>query len=226
MDLCTLLEEHGFLSHAQAETIRTAASQTSDPLVRHVLESRLVPEEDLVRLLAFETGCEIVDPRPLSPLPEVVHLVPWEVASRQMVLPLRILEDRRQRPLEVLLADPLDHDLIEDLEEQVGAPIVVSLARPSFLARAIERAYSGLVTRVVRREEAPPGGRAAAPPVPGQITDPITVPSHSILDEATSSVKLEALIGLLEDKGLITREEYVEQVRTLLAEHEEEEGPR
>ncbi len=224
MDLCTLLEDHGLLSHAQAEVIRAAASQTSDPLVRHLMESRIVPETNLVRALALETGCEVLDPSSAMPGPDIVRLVPWDLASRHMVLPLRIRPDLPGSPLEIVLADPLDQDLIDRIEELVEGPVVVALAKPSLLARAIERAYSGVVTRVVHRgdqgADQPP--RKALEHRPSDLHDepsgPITIPSHSLLDEAGLSVKLSALLDVLEEKGIVTREEYMDRIRRLLEE--------
>ena len=47
---------------------------------------------------------------------------------------------------------------------------------------------------------------------------PATAPSHSIDEEASVEMRLRALVQALEDRGVLTREDYLEALRRVLGE--------
>jgi hypothetical protein len=99
------------------------------------------------------------------------------------------------------------------------APMVATL---SSIGRAIQRYYHRSTTKVVARpaRQGPTtsestkkvAARTAEAMTPG------TVPMHSIEDEASVEVRLRAMLLALEERGSLTRVEYLEALRRVLGE--------
>ena len=99
---------------------------------------------DLAAFMALHLGLTMVDLRSETLDPEIVGLLPEEVAHRYTVLALR-LEDGR---LTVAMADPTDLQTIQDLTARTGHTIEPVVASDQELQENIDVAY-----RMVKRPE-------------------------------------------------------------------------
>ena len=89
------------------------------------------------------------------------------------------------------------------------------------LVEAIERTYARLVTQVASPTRASASHSRKTPTGSGAVPDPTTVPKYSVFSEATLATKLEALVELLCRRGVLDREEYLEEVRRIWEEREQ-----
>ena len=221
-DLLGLLVLQGFLAEPDAGRLRRRADETDRSQVALLREARTVDDETILAVLVRHLG------RDQAPLPEdaevdleAVRALPRALADAHLVLPLRIEDRADERVLCLARADPLALLSIRAVEAATGLAVEPQLAHAADVEAANERLYGRIVTRLIPRRTAT--GRQAWVPAqsaPGEAREPVdeprTAPEHQLEDEATPAQRLEALIAVLEARGLLTRAEYVEALRQLL----------
>ena len=107
------------------------------PLGQQMVDKGLLTDQQLRHVIAGWLGNRVLDPKHYDFDPDAVALVPQVVAQREAVLPLMLHEDL----LVVLMADPLDQRLLDELRFMTQRRIVPVLAAPGTLPPAIARAY-------------------------------------------------------------------------------------
>jgi hypothetical protein len=168
------------------------AGRVSEASVLDVAERRLkLPRADLSSLFVEQ---------------DAVREVTYNLAAAHCLLPLALERQAGRRVIRVAMADPLDAEALEEMESSTGCHVEAMVAAPSELGPAIEKAYRGIVTKVLHRSE------AAERPQPAETT----TPHKAIEDLAPTDLRLRALVQLLVDKGVISDEEYRERVRALV----------
>ena len=108
------------------------------PIGQILTELGLVSQDQLRQAIAAWLGEYVVHPGHLQPDPVAVALVPRSVAERESVLPLLARDDA----LVVLMADPYDRALLDELRFLSQRRLVPLQAAPGTLMPAIAKAYS------------------------------------------------------------------------------------
>ncbi len=106
-------------------------------LGQQMVDKGMLTEPQLHHVIVRWLGNRVLDPGQFVFDHEAVAMVPHHVAEREAVLPLMQHEDL----LVVLMADPLDKRLLDELRFMTQRRIVPVLAAPGTLAPAIARAY-------------------------------------------------------------------------------------
>ncbi|RCX10974.1 GspE/PulE family protein [Extensimonas vulgaris] len=124
---------------ADALQIQQLERQTGkDPHLGQILVSHgHVTPEQLQRVIDSWLGEYVVDPGKLAPDPAALALVPRTVAERESVLPLLARDDA----LVVLMADPHDRVLLDELRFLTQRRVIPVHAAPGTLLPAISRFY-------------------------------------------------------------------------------------
>ena len=99
-----LLSSREIISHAQAEEARLHASEKGVDVVDSLAELEIMPEDQVLMLLASEYGMETFDLNGYKIPTEVLEEMPADVARRYKVIPLMINDDT----LVVGMSDPTD----------------------------------------------------------------------------------------------------------------------
>ena len=139
-----MLVESGMLSVEQVAKSQEYARREGLPLTRVLVRDGLVLSRDLAAFMALHLGLTMVDLRSESLDPEVVGLIPQELATRYTALPLR----KENGTLTVAMADPTDLQVIQDLTARTGLSIEPEVATDTDLLENIDVAY-----RLVRQRE-------------------------------------------------------------------------
>jgi type II secretory ATPase GspE/PulE/Tfp pilus assembly ATPase PilB-like protein len=148
-------------------------------LGRILVEIGALSELRLRMALAEWQGVRVVDPQELTPQPQVLALVPRTVAERDGVLPLFADGDS----LTVLVADPWDHGLLDELRFATQRRIRPLMALPGSLMPAVHRAY-GAVQAHEPSEAAP---RDSVQALAEQLRSAPEIPAHADAEIAAES---------------------------------------
>jgi len=151
----------------------------------HVTEAQLIP------FLTNQLKLPYTDVSALTIGPDLLNLIPETLARKYTVLPVR-LDGKR---LEVVMADPMDHEAIQDLSFVTGCQVSPALGSRSQIKDAIERFYS-------RHLEG--AGRLLAKGV-GQATTPVLTPRSqeaSALDADAEDAPVVQLMNLIMRKAI------------------------
>jgi type II secretory ATPase GspE/PulE/Tfp pilus assembly ATPase PilB-like protein len=92
-------------------------------------------EEERARALAERYALEYVDVGSFAPDPEILQSVPVDLMFRYNFLPYRRQGDR----LVLVMADPLDIPVLDDLALLLQTPIQAAVGTPSAIAEALKR---------------------------------------------------------------------------------------
>jgi type IV pilus assembly protein PilB len=135
----TIVIDRGWLTEdAVGKAQHQLESSGGGDISRYFLESGSLSEEQLAEALAIQNGMEYVGDRMMVGAPDAVELVQLEFARKRNVLPLRI-EDGS---LYVVIADPMDLSLVDDLGFMAGMPVVCFVGSVKEIQKGIANSYS------------------------------------------------------------------------------------
>lgn len=200
------------------------ADETGVPLVVALIRELGVDELALVGAIRRQIRVPLTDPASAKLDPDALRELSRDVCRRLRVLPLSIsVYDRGPRLLRVAMADPTDGVAIAELEHLTGCRVEVTLMPLSAIEEMVERGYRAVVTEVLKRQAPVFGsgsGAGTARKLDGDPSDdgpqPATMPFHRLSDEADVGTRLQALLDILLDRGVISDDEYEERIRQLM----------
>ncbi|WP_044339500.1 GspE/PulE family protein [Rossellomorea aquimaris] len=131
-----LLVESGLLTE---EKLQTALREKGidQKLGDAILQKGYITEQQLIEVLEFQLGIPHVSLFRYPFDPKLFHLIPKEVAKRNLIIPLKKEGDK----LFVAMADPMDFYTIEDLRLSTGFYIETSIATKDDILRSINKYY-------------------------------------------------------------------------------------
>jgi type IV pilus assembly protein PilB len=132
-----LLLQEGLLTREQLASAAAEAKNTRQRLSYVVVRMGLVPELEVTKLLARHHRMPAVDLSRFEVDARILKLIPNEVASKHVVLPLK----REGRTLTVAVADPSDHGLLDDLKFITRYDLFPVIAGEMTLRQLIEKHY-------------------------------------------------------------------------------------
>ena len=156
---------------APAELARALAEQqqSGGRLGAILVRWGLVPEDELVRVLAAQLKLPVARIRDKTVNPEVLELVPAQVAEKYRCLPLFRRREEGRSVLVLAMEDPSDRRGLDELAFQLGEQLQPVLIGPTELEEVIQQHYHG--------ETLTPSGDGLPPPRPqGTEEDTETAP--------------------------------------------------
>jgi len=124
----------GFITEADFELVREEAKIQNKSIEELLVESDLIIDEHLGKLIAEELGYKFIDLKEKIISEEIIKLVPEVVAKTQRI----IVFDRDKEGLKVAMADPSDYEFQKFLEKKTGEKINVYYATPQALKEALK----------------------------------------------------------------------------------------
>ena len=170
---------------------------------------------------------------------EVLEFVPVELAEKYRCLPLFVREEGGANTLFLAMEDPSDLEALDDLAFQIGQKLRPVLVAPTELEDALQRHYHAAALMgpadalppvpVSEPERPDPQDAETAPDLlpldplldPGAALDPNVAPVFEAPSVQEPSQGLEprlilrALAQLLVEKGVLTRDELAERLRSI-----------
>lgn len=109
--LAIMLHKKGYLNAQQIQQLHKEMQTHKTPVIRQIMEHDWIDIGKIYQMLRQDLMVEEVDLKEFQADPAVLTLIPAQVCTRQMVLPLRVVDKR----LRLAMADPVDMGLIEEL---------------------------------------------------------------------------------------------------------------
>lgn len=141
-----LLVEQGVISSQQLA--RALEHQKRHPGYRKLGETllalQLVTEEAMLKALARALRITAIDLRKVDRVdPDALKTLSVDTAEKELVLPLRFVQQGSSRKLHLAMADPTNLQAIDDLQFRLGCSVEPSLTTISQVRDAIRRFYRG-----------------------------------------------------------------------------------
>jgi hypothetical protein len=218
-----ILKEAGLIDDFQLQSALAQQRNWGGKLGSILIEMEFVREEDLARVMSEILRIPYVnlfDP----PIAEsVIKMIKAEVAKKYQVVPVR----KEGGALVLAMLDPLDLEPIDEIRFITGLTIKPSLAMKSEIRDAIRKYYDGedvdhtyaktLYHHPVKTSDKMEliRGSDLMMPKSEQTGEPSPLMSKDTTAQLTladMSVRLDALISVLTEKGIITRDELVKMI--------------
>jgi type IV pilus assembly protein PilB len=140
LSLEEMLLKEGAISKSRLEEASWLAKRKGSRLLETLLSVGFVAEEEIAQMFVHQGACARADfSSGIHPVPDqnLDGIISCEFASKNNVLPLF----RSLNSLLVAVVDPLDMELIYELEKIVGVPVKTLVASRSQLKKAIKEFY-------------------------------------------------------------------------------------
>jgi hypothetical protein len=224
--LAEILIQSGLVKEDDLRRARQAAEERGGSLLFFLARDGVVDEAELVRALGRALRMPTVSLQGKRVDPEVLRLVPADLAEQYGCLPLFVKEEDGSRALYLGVEDPTDQAVADDVSFRVGLRVRPVVVGPLQLRRALHG------------EDAPPAEPAAPPapalaeqPLPPRDTEPVLADAPAASDRAESTDApdepaekprdvptrdiLRALTKLLLEKEIFSRAELLRAVRAV-----------
>ena len=133
-----VLLREGLLTREQLATAAAEMKATKHRLGYVLAKLGVIPELEITKVLARQYRMPAVDLSRFEVDPRILKLVPADMATKGVVLPLK----REGRTLTVAMADPTDLGLLEDLKFITRFDLFPVLAGEYTLRTLIEKHYA------------------------------------------------------------------------------------
>jgi DNA-binding response OmpR family regulator len=193
-ELGEILREADLISEAQLAEALGLQKQFGERLASILVRQHVLTEKFAVTYLGRQLGVPGVDLSKQEIELELLSAVPLDLCERKMVFPIQMRGTR----LQVAMADPLDKDLVAEIEFKTGFKLAPMIALDASIKNAISEARRAIrekrptITPNVQRPRAnptPPRGTPAPPPAP---VTPVPVKA---LDARQEKAIIESLAG-------------------------------
>lgn len=132
-----LLIEDSLVPEEQIKAAEETAKKENKALQLVILEQKLLPDMKLLKVLADEWGFKAVDLSKMEPPPEVVQLLPEQIARKQLCVPFA----RQDNALALAMADPRDFLIVEDIGLRTGLDVKPYLALTPWILKVLDAVY-------------------------------------------------------------------------------------
>lgn len=134
-----ILVEQGLITPLDLDEALQRQRLTGDFLGRVLVKMELCEEQDVLEALAVQQGMERVELSKLKIKEDILHTITPDVAKFYNVIPVRQKDDGT---LVVAMADPLNVDLLDDLEQILGCAVQGAVSNPQDVAESLRSNYA------------------------------------------------------------------------------------
>jgi type IV pilus assembly protein PilB len=136
-NLGELLLREKILSADQLRSALEFQKKNSLPVGTSLVQLGYLTEEDIAQALSRQLGYPYIDLDQFEVYPEVISLIPADVAKKYMVMPIH----RIRSFLTLAMVDPTDLEIIEDIRFRTGLSIQPVIASETGVVNAINKYY-------------------------------------------------------------------------------------
>jgi Type II secretion system (T2SS), protein E, N-terminal domain len=224
--LAEILLQTGLVKEEDLGEARRTAEEQGRSLL-YELVHRGLDEAELVRALGRSLRMPTVSLRGKKVDPDVLRMIPTELAEQYGCLPLFAKDEGGSRVLYLGVEDPTDQAVADDVSFRVGLRVVPVVVGPTELRRVLQTAHG----ETTAPRPVPPAPRLSELPLAQRDTEPVfpdeTVAAVLSEREAEFTAEgpgdkprdvpirdiLRAVVRLLIEKDLFTRAELMTAVR-------------
>ncbi len=151
------LVKDGVLTQQKLDELKTQAEKEHTPLLSFLVTGNHIPDEAMTKTIAHVTKVPYVNLSAAKIDPDVLDLLPEDVAERYMAVPLGEMQNR----LVVAMLDADNVQAVDFLSNKIGRPLKVYAASESGIRQVLHQ-YQVNISQQVVGDIAGIGGTAAA----------------------------------------------------------------
>lgn len=218
-----LLVSAGAINEHQLRAALAEQRKWGKPLGMTLVAMDYLDEETLVRTLARQLGLQVAWLRGKRIVPEVLEMVPAELARKHRCLPLTVRDEAGGQVLYIAMQDPADLEALDDIRFRVGCQVKPVLAAPNELEEALRQQYES-----ASAEDLPDTAAGSEPDfltltgevqfAPSDEETPLDIAKDAQLpgsDAEAALLEVTQRVSALVEKGVFRLDELIERLRQL-----------
>ena len=228
-----ILVDAGVIDEFQLRSALADQQRWGARLGATIVKLGFATEEIMAKALSSQLKLPNVNLRTTTIPYDVVKLVPVEKAEKHGIIPVMLKEEGNRKSLYVAMSDPANLSLVDELQFATGHQIKPVIALDSQIQDAIRKYYHGMNSPEI---ETASDDKEKLQPIPMRVTPDTSKPREEraelqyrdenelgadgkVVDKGDGrprpSKEMMALLRLLSRKGLITKEEFIEEFKNL-----------
>ena len=136
-NLGELLVREQMLNKTQLKTAVDFQHKNEVPIGSAIVSLGYLSEEEMAQTLSREFGYPFIDLDQFEVYPDVLDLIPSEMAKRYLIMPIHL----NRNTLTLAMMDPTDLDSLEDIKFRTGLSLQPVIASESAIIRAAQKYY-------------------------------------------------------------------------------------
>lgn len=153
-----LLVKEKVLTQAELNSQRDAAKKKKEPLLSYMVQAQKLDIEKLTKAIADVTNLPYVNLSESKSDPEVLKLLPKDIAKRFMAVPLGQMQNR----LVVAMLDANNVQAVDFLSNKIGKPLKVYMASEVGIIKVLEQYTADLEEVMAQAESRDEDGKEGA----------------------------------------------------------------
>lgn len=136
--LLALIHERGMIDDLQREEVAAEAGRNGKPVIQVLNDMGIVDTFTSLQVIADHLGTEVVDINEGDLKPELLKLIPADIAKMHLCLPVAAFDS----VVQVALADPLNPQVVDEIGFTIGKEVQLVVADPDKVAAAVNKLYT------------------------------------------------------------------------------------
>jgi len=132
-----ILVEGKLISEEQYKAAEEVSKKDGKPLQQALVDLKVIPELKLLKVLADEWGFKAVDLSKIQVAPEIVQLLPEQLARKQLCVPFA----RQDNAMFLAMSDPRRFLIVEDISLRTGLDVKPYLALSHWVLKVVDGVY-------------------------------------------------------------------------------------
>ncbi len=132
-----ILVEKNIITQEQLKEVLDTQVKEGGLIGEIIVNKKFATEEEIAQCISFQYGFPFLPLENYDIPPDAVKLIPKNVAQHYCLIPI----DKIGNTLTVAMANPLNMEAAEDLEDVTSLNIQIFVSTASDIRRAIERSY-------------------------------------------------------------------------------------
>ncbi len=125
------------ITRDQLERALSPGKEPRTKLSRRLVDMGFVTDHEIADTFSTVTGVPLIDCSQLEIAPDVLKMIPWEVARKYCVVPVM----KTAKTLTLAMADPTDLFALDDIQFMTGLSIEPAVAAESGIKDVIEKYF-------------------------------------------------------------------------------------
>lgn len=199
-----MLIEAGLIDELQLSSALGEQRKWGGRLGSLLIKMGFVDEQMLASVLEKQLGEKCISLKDMEIPQEVLNAVKSDIAKKYWIMPIAF----EKKALTIATSDPTDLKTLDNLSFMLGVRVKPVLALESDIKSAIARHYEGIMSE----------GKTYKVDIK-KVAERVQVMREEIIEkpaekkEITTKAVIEALIAVLIEKGIITREELATKIK-------------
>ena len=134
-----MLRKEGYITATQLNHALDEQKKSSRRLGGILVKLGYIEEETILNVLSRIHGFPAVDLTREKPTPEVLEIMPYEVAKKYTAFPLRVTS--QNKTLQVTMAEPTDMAMVEAMQVEIKKGLSVCVSTENDIVEAYKKHY-------------------------------------------------------------------------------------